>query len=194
MRSTRIIPSFQVVAAVVAVTLLASAAQAQTHSLQPESKIWVDGVSNKSDWTVHATEISGIVTIDDSSGIPTSLRLSLPSAAIKSNTNILMDRKIHEALQVSEHPTVSFELTDASAVASAATLNTMGKLRLAGVTKDIEMNVTAEMTGDGAIRYTGSTALKMSDFNIKPPVAMLGALRTGDDVTVGFDVVFVPGD
>src|SRR5690554_7280057 len=64
-------------------------------------------------------------------------------------------------------------------------------LTLAGVTRQIQMDVNVEETSEG-IRYTGSVPLKMSDFEIRPPTAMFGALRTGDEVTVGFDVVFVP--
>ena len=70
-------------------------------------------------------------------------------------------------------------------------LSTNGNLTLAGVTRQIQMDVNVEETSEG-IRYTGSVPLKMSDFEIRPPTAMFGALRTGDEVTVGFDVVFVP--
>jgi len=34
----------------------------------------------------------------------------------------------------------------------------------------------------------------MSDYGMQPPTAMFGALRTGDDVTVHFDVAFVPAE
>jgi hypothetical protein len=34
----------------------------------------------------------------------------------------------------------------------------------------------------------------MSDYGLQAPVAMFGALRTGDEVTVHFDVVATPAN
>lgn len=170
-------------------TTVAPPADAQSYTLQPDSKVWVDGTSNKSDFTVHATEIDASAELG-ADNVPTTLQITMPSASIKSNESTIMDRLLHDALKVEEHATITFELSEAAA-SSDGSLSTTGKLTLAGVTRDIEMDITAEQTDEG-IRYTGTTPLKMSDYNIKPPVAMFGALRTADDVTVGFDVVFVP--
>lgn len=166
---------------------------AQSHALLPESEVWVDGTSNKSDWTVYATEIDATVSFDDEAGVPTTLQITMPSKEVKSNESTIMDRLMHKALKVSEHPTITYELVDAVPSGDGSVLTTGGNLTLAGVTKEIEMDVAVEETDNGR-RYTGTVPLKMSDFDMKPPVAMFGALRTADDVTVGFDVVFAPAD
>ena len=166
-------------------------ALAQSYALQPESKIWVDGTSNKSDWTVEATEVDATVSLDGESGVPSSVLITIPSAKMKGDRSTIMDRLMHDALKVDEHPTITFELLEAVASDDGSSLSTSGNLTLAGVTREIQMDVTVEETADG-LRYTGSTPLKMSEYNIKPPVAMFGALRTADDVTVGFDVVLAP--
>lgn len=179
-------------AAVLVITILGAhpdTASAQSHVLQSDSELWVDGTSNKSDWTVQATEMEGTATIDGTSLTPSAVRMTVPSATIKSERSTIMDRLMHGALKVDEHPTITYELTNASSDGSM--LTTTGNLTIAGVTQPIEMEVTLEETPNG-LRYAGSVPIKMSDFNIKPPVAMFGALRTGDEVTVGFDVVFAP--
>lgn len=180
------------VAVIVVLAGFAPSAAAQDYVIQDESKIWVDGTSTKSDWTVQATTIDGTAALDNGAA-PTALKLTIPSADIKSNESTIMDRLMHEALKVSEHPTITFTLDEAEA-SSQGTLKTKGRLTLAGVTNEIEMDVKTEKAADGGVRFTGTAPLKMTDYKMTPPTAMFGALRTGDDVTIGFDVVFVPNN
>jgi hypothetical protein len=45
---------------------------------------------------------------------------------------------------------------------------------------------------DGSIKATGTVPVKMTAFQMKPPTAMLGAIRCGDEVKVKFDLVVGP--
>lgn len=185
--------------AFIAVLLLAIAlptrsASAQDYELAADSRIWIEGVSNRDDWTVFANEVSGHATHSDGSLVPSALQIRVVAAEIKSNRSTIMDRLIHDALNVDEHPSVTYELIGAeSAGGSAAMVKTTGGLTLTDTTREIEMDVESQRLDDGSIRFTGSVPLKMSDYGIQPPTAMFGALRTGDDVTVHFDVTFTPG-
>jgi hypothetical protein len=38
--------------------------------------------------------------------------------------------------------------------------------------------------------FEGSLPLKMSDYNMKAPTAMLGVMKVGDQVTVKYNVTF----
>ena len=69
---------------------------------------------------------------------------------------------------------------------------TSGEVRVAGVTKAAAMQVLFQSSDDGTVRVVGSHPMKMSDHGMKPPTAMFGALHTGNEVVVHFDVVFVP--
>ena len=40
------------------------------------------------------------------------------------------------------------------------------------------------------ITFSGEKELKMTDFNVTPPTAMFGAIKSGDDITIKYDVVF----
>lgn len=176
--------------------LLLTNVQAQdtsTYPFAPDSKIWIDGTSNKSDWTVHATEFSGHVVMQPSETEPNveSVHLAVVSKKIVSRKSSIMDRLMYKTLMVEEHTEIVYDLTSAevaSATGNTFTLNTTGNLTLAGATKEIAMEVQGEMLEDGQIRFTGSHAMKMSDFNIERPTAMYGALRTGDDLTVNFEM------
>ncbi len=165
-------------------------AAAQSYTLKGDSKLWVDGTSNKNDWTVEASEIDATATIDNATHVPSTVQLTVPAAKLKGGRSTIMDRLMRDALKVEEHPNITYELVEVTSN-DGSKLSTNGNLTLAGVTRQIQMDVNVEETSEG-IRYTGSVPLKMSDFEIRPPTAMFGALRTGDEVTVGFDVVFVP--
>lgn len=190
-------------AAASAILLIAGPALAQDaveYALQSDSKLWVDGTSNKSDWTVHAGELTGGFGVTGSGsdfGLEAG-EITVDSRSIESGKSTIMDRLMRDALKVDEHPTITYVLTSAepgnAADDGSVTLNTTGELTLTGTTKDIEMAVTGTPAADGTIRFTGSHALKMSDYGMKPPTAMFGSLRTGDDVTVHFDVVVAPGE
>lgn len=172
----------------------AETAEAQTLALTPESSIWIDGTSNQSDWTVYAKEMTGGVRMGET-GTPDSLALTVVSRQVKSDKSTIMDRKIADALKAREHANIAYRLTGAAvSEGDASMLLAQGSLTIAGVTKDIEMEVAAEHLEDGSVRYTGMTALQFTEYGMKPPTALYGALRTGNDITVHFDVTFASGE
>ena len=178
----------------------AHAQSSATYAVQEDSKLWVDGTSTRSDWTVHAANVQGSFGIDGNGADAkiSSGKISVDAAKIESGKSI-MDRLMHDALKVKEHPTVTYVLTSAESAGTSSNdgsvaLTTTGKLTLGGTSKDIEMDVTGTHSADGTVRFTGSHPLKMSDYGLEAPVAMFGALRTGDDVTIHFDIVAVPAN
>ena len=50
------------------------------------------------------------------------------------------------------------------------------------------MEVRAKDGSDGSITFNGSKKLKMTDYGIKPPTALLGTMTTGDEVEIVFQV------
>ena len=174
--------------------LPAETAQAQTLALSPESSIWIDGTSNRSDWTVYAKEMTGGVRMGEA-GMPDSLALTVVSRQIKSDKSTVMDRKIVDALKAREHANITYQFTGVTvSEGDAGMLLTQGRLIIAGVTKDIEMEVTAEQLEDGSVRYTGMTPIRFTEYGMTAPTALYGALRTGNDVTVHFDLTFASGE
>jgi polyisoprenoid-binding protein YceI len=100
-----------------------------------------------------------------------------------------MDGKTHDALKADDYPDIIFKLKTISSISDGSqsyTISAKGNLTMAGQTREISINVTAQTDSSGAITFKGSKALKMSDFGISPPTAMLGTLKTGDDITLDF--------
>ena len=171
------------------------------YMLHSDTEITIEGTSTRSDWIVHAEEVEGSFGIagDGSSTTVNHGSLSIDSANIKSRKSTIMDRLMHDALMINEHPEINYELTTAEPAGATAAdgtivLNTTGQLSLTGTTKDVQINVTGTRLADGKIRFTGSHAMKMSDYGMAAPTAMFGQLRTGDDITIHFDIVAAPAE
>ena len=107
-----------------------------------------------------------------------------------------MDRLMYDALKGKAHEHVIFDLTSVEAVSATGdntfTMQTLGNLTLAGETRPITMTVEGTMQDDGTVVFTGSHTMLMSDYKIKPPTAMFGALHTGDEVVVNAELVAGP--
>ena len=168
----------------------AAFAQSSDLVLGPDSKLWIDGTSNKSDWTVTVTEMDGTLTLDDS-GQPARAVVTVVADKIESNKSKIMDRLMYRALKTQNHPTITYTLTTVDGQ-EGDSLATTGEVEVAGVTKPVPMKVQWENGQGGEIRVRGSHSMKMTDHGMKPPTAMFGALHTGDEVMVHFDVVFAP--
>jgi polyisoprenoid-binding protein YceI len=165
---------------------------AQTATVIPsESSVSVDGTSNRNDWTVYAPRIEGTLRLQGSGADMkvSSADVRIHTPAIESRNSVIMDRLMHTALKTSEHPYIAFTLEQPVALRGTAPVEARGKLSVAGVTRDILMTVRAERLADGRIKVSGSYPMKMTDYQITPPTAMFGQLRTADAVTVNFELI-----
>ena len=66
--------------------------------------------------------------------------------------------------------------------------NWIGTLTVAGKENKIEMDVVATRMADGTLKAKGVVPIKMTDYGIKPPTAIFGRLKTGDEVKVNFEL------
>ena len=115
-----------------------------------------------------------------------SFEIAIPAATLTSPKEGL-DKNMHKALKVQEHPQIVFALTRLEPAAGAA-LKGIGRLRIAGVEREVALALTTERR-DGALVVKGELPMLMPDYGIKPPTALLGMLKTDPKVTVTFEVV-----
>ena len=113
--------------------------------------------------------------------------IAVPAAQLSSPKEGL-DKNMHKALKVTEHPDITFRLTALEPGANAGALNARGILSIAGVERDVVLDLTTERH-DASLTVKGKVTLLMTDYGIKPPTAMLGMLKTDPNVTVTFETV-----
>jgi polyisoprenoid-binding protein YceI len=99
-----------------------------------------------------------------------------------------LDKNMHKALKGDEHPEIAFKLLRFEGRAAPASgLRAIGVLRVAGVDRQVAIDITTERK-DAALVVTGTLALLMTDWGIAPPKAMMGMLKTDPKVVVTFEV------
>ena len=172
------------------------AANAQTVRKNSAFIVKVKGSSNLHDWTMEAKSgtIEGNLNLASNvsylAGIQ-SLSFSLPVKNLKSTEGNLMDTRAYDALKAEKFPNISFKLLTATPTSNAANKSTFkvtGELTICGVTKPIEMTANATKNADGSVIITGTQNLKMTQFNVRPPSFMFGALKVTDNLTIDYTV------
>jgi hypothetical protein len=157
-----------------------------------ESKVWIDGSSNNGEFNCYVDEfaVEMEMAADATAENPglSSVSVTIPAKKVVSRKSVIMDRLTHNAFKANQNPDITYELTSAE-VGEGGVLKTIGNLTLAGVTKEIEMDVTLDNVGDGSAHFVGSYGFNMTEFEIEPPTALFGRFRVQDPVVVHFDLV-----
>ena len=179
-----------------AFTYVASSAAAEKFLGSSGSFVRVEGTSTLHAWTMESPAITGQIQspTPDNWNAAAKAVVTIPVASIKSE-HAKMDKLMADALKAKTHPEIRFEMTSAtprSANGDAFVLETKGRLTIAGVTRDIAFDVQGTRVADGKYILAGQAPIKMTQFGIKPPTAMMGTIRTGDDVKVTFRWVVAP--
>ncbi len=121
-----------------------------------------------------------------------SLTFSLIVTDLKSGEKGL-DKNAYKALKADEYKDIDYKLISATIMPQNEgkyLIKTKGNLTIAGVTKEVDMDVYAVVNKDGSITCTGSDKLNMTDYSIKPPKFMLGAMKTGDAITLNYTLLY----
>lgn len=171
-----------------AVLVLALPAATQNWSPQPGSWLSVSGTSTLHDWEVRTEKLEGKIAfpaefIDTGEGKVVA-EVLIPTGSLKSHS-ARMDRNMYKALDADSHPKIRYELMNATWI-SASAASTEGTLTIAGKTLPVRMEVTLSQPEADILVVSGTVPINMREFGIDPPTAMLGTIRTGENVEVAF--------
>ena len=182
------------------VATMAGAQEVAKVPVSPESRLWIDGTSNLHDWSCKATELNATVELDASAAArvaaaaPRALKrveVKVPVRSLKCNHGG-MDGNVYKALKADEAPEISYIMAtfDANPAdgGESFVVHAVGTLTIAGKQNKVDMDVTATRLPDGTVKATGAVPIKMTDYGIKPPTAIFGRLKTGDEVKVNFEL------
>jgi hypothetical protein len=115
------------------------------------------------------------------------LRVSVPVSGLKSGEEGL-DKNLRKTLKEDKAPAIVFTLIDYQTEESkdgALVIKAHGRLAIAGVEKEMVVEAACRFNGKD-LDVSGAKDVLMSDYGIKPPTMMLGAVKTADKVTVRF--------
>lgn len=166
---------------------------AQNYSIDTQkSALKVLGTSSLHDWEITAEKQSGQIEINTADkDVIKSLVMAFDVDALKSGKSG-MDKNTRKALNYEVYKTIDFQLTSIQSVvpnSSGYQINATGKLTVSGTTKDIDLSLNLIVDKD-LVTVSGKKALKMTTFNVEPPTALLGTIKTGDDIIIEFNTTF----
>ncbi|AFD08219.1 hypothetical protein Solca_3208 [Solitalea canadensis DSM 3403] len=164
-----------------------------------ESKVMVKGTSTLHDWRCKVEQLSGELQAEKSGTTLKSIKAMQMQMVVKSMKSLKedgkyydsgMDKNVYKSLNADKYPQIVFNLKKVNSISTTGDVNAIAQVTIAGVAKDIVVTGNAKVLGNGAVKITGKKEMKMTDFSITPPKAMLGAIKTGDDISIEFDVVY----
>ena len=155
------------------------------------SSMTISGTTNVHDWKSKVTQITAVIVFNSDKKVQ-SMSVDVPVKSIKSDES-LMDKKTYEAFNADKNPAISFRLTEVNSMqisGSDISVAVTGNLTMAGVTRKISLKSTGKILKPGVYEFKGSVALKMTDFGMKPPTALMGVMKVGDGVNLSYTVLF----
>ncbi|UEG49549.1 YceI family protein [Ferruginibacter lapsinanis] len=188
------ITSLKTVLALLLFQIIAIASFAQVKYSLNSTSIVVSGTSTLHDWTMKSGNgtFDAVFTFGTNGRITgiSNLHFVTQVSELKSEKSA-MDKNAYKSLKKDKFATITFtaaSLTAATADGVNYAIKGIGKLTIAGVTHDIEVLTTLKLNADKSITVTGYQKLKMKDYGVEPPSFMFGAVKTGNDITIKFDL------
>ncbi|WP_345143373.1 YceI family protein [Flavobacterium ginsengiterrae] len=177
-----------VVFAIFGITSFASAQKSYT--LDSKSTFSVAGTSTLHDWEMKSASGTGTANLTIANSKLTeieSLSVTLLAESVKSEKKS-MDKVAYETLKTDKNKNIKYVLKSAEKV-NETTWELNGTYTIAGVSKAYKTTVKTTVTKDG-LNLQGSNKITFTDFGMKSPTAMLGTIKTGQDLTIKFNLNF----
>ncbi|HSH50457.1 MAG TPA: YceI family protein [Bacteroidales bacterium] len=159
------------------------------------SSLIVEGTSSIHDWEMEANDLKSTIVLrfnDNELLDIEKVEFSSPAENVLSD-NSLMNSKSHKALKAGKYAEITFHLKSVNRLnvsGKSVSGQIVGVVRIAGVSKTIQVNFSGKINPGHLFSISGSVPLKLADFDIDPPTAMLGALKTGDNIKINFKFLY----
>jgi polyisoprenoid-binding protein YceI len=158
--------------------------------LDNKSTFSVLGTSTLHDWEMKSGSGTGTANFSIANSKLTeieSLSITLLAESIKSEKKS-MDKVAYETLKTDKQKNIKYVLKSAEKV-NETTWELTGTYTIAGASKILKTTVKITITKDG-LNMQGSNKITFTDFGMKSPTALLGTIKTGQDLTLKFNLNF----
>ena len=154
------------------------------------SNILIEGSSNMGNWSAGATNFicDGHFSLEKGALQDISeLSFVLPIDQLKSE-NPLMDAAMQELFKYNQVTEVSFKQTNAMVLSVMKMANVIGELQIGNKANQIALQLSHSLNKDQSLTFRGTQSIKLSDYQLKMPEAVLGAIKNNDEIKVNLSV------
>lgn len=196
---------YHIIPAFVAMSIMAGEAfsrQVTYQADQEASSLWIEGRSNINEFECISEKYSGYASARSlqtetftenyfHGDVTLNVRIQVNGFECGRSR---MNRDLQQALKADEHPEIIFNFGSAAIDESPVKagdpflLDVRGSLTAAGETREIQFEAKGYYLDNDRLRARGSSVIKMSDFKIDPPTALLGLVQADDELRVHFDL------
>ncbi len=169
------------------------------------SKIWIEGTSTINDFTCSTTQVVGYGYLAKRS-VPAD---NYQNNSVKDSEEVVitinvrsfdcgrtaMNHDMYHAMKSDRFPVIRYRLvsakllSDPDSVGSTFTIDSKGKMTIAGKTNIVKIKMKVQQLQKGEFKLTGSEPISMHDYGITPPTALWGLIRAHDKLVVHFDLM-----
>lgn len=171
-----------------------------------DSRLWFEGSSNVNEFECNAANYSGEASLPGYEDPSSLLNMNNELLSVKVEIEVdsidcgkrKMNSDLREALKADSFPEITFLfeeaelLSEPQSIDDAFEVQVYGQLTVAGNTREISFTSEAYYQSRQRVRATGQTTIKMTDFGVEPPTALMGLIRADDELTVNFDLIATP--
>jgi polyisoprenoid-binding protein YceI len=158
-------------------------------------KTTVQGTSNIHDWEMSSAKgsFTAQLTMDaagDLTGIG-NVSFSMPVNTLKSSHGNQMDNNAYKAMNAEKFPMIRFNGNGGTVRSTGSgnySLTVPGKLSISSGSKDVTLTASCKINADKSVVIDGSYRLNTRDYNVPPISIMLGAIKTGENVTIKYNL------
>lgn len=165
----------------------------KTYGVQSSTEVLVHGTSTIHDWTSICEYFRGslIMTVEGDKVVSMKeLEFTIVVEGIKSGKKA-MDKNTYKAMESDKFPEIKFSSTsiELEPKGTKYSVTIKGVLSIHGVKKSISMQADLDRRGNNWL-LSGKKELHTPDYGVERVSAMMGTIKTGEEVTIDFDVVF----
>ena len=155
--------------------------------------IKVNGTSTLHDWEMTSNKgtIDASILLSKDKLSFSTLSFTIPAESLKSGHG-MMDKNTYKAINTSKNPNIIFVLSNSTVTNMGDNkyqLKGIGKLTIAGKTLETDLIATLKYNpADKSFNCIGTKKFNMSAYGVKPPVVMMGAIKTGDAISISYNI------
>lgn len=172
-----------------------------TTTLLENSSMSITGSSTLHGWNVEATQYSVRFIIPESwfdsnenwkGKDVDELVVNAPVEHLDGGEN-KMNRDLRDALEFEEYPEIVFRWDNINFVGKTDTgkkAEVSGKINIAGVEREISFQANIYLNEWSQIVARGNVPINMKDYGIEPPRALLGLIKTDENIELVYELYF----
>lgn len=166
---------------------------AQTaYSANGNVKTTILGTSNIHDWEMISPNGTSDMTLTmDVAGNLTGISnvsFQMAVKSLKSSHGSQMDNNAYKAMAADRYETIRFQGSGGTVKGGGGsyTLTVPGRLTISSGSQNVTLTANCRVNPDKSVSVDGSYRLNTNDYNVKPISIMLGAIKTGENVTIRY--------